>query len=69
MSQERYDCGCRGAGPMVSEFLRRMGPSENVTQHFKAARLEVLKGLRAILDEQIAGMAEAPKQGTKIPVE
>ena len=53
----------------MSDFLRRMGPSENVTQHFKAARLEVLKGLRAILDERIAGMAEPPKHGTKIPVE
>jgi hypothetical protein len=40
-----------------------------VTQHFKAARLEILKGLRAMLDEQIAGMSEAPKQGTKFTVE
>jgi len=58
-----------GAGPLVTEFVKKMGPSDEVSQHFKAARLEILKGLRAMLDEQIAGLAEPPKQGTKISVE
>ncbi|MFN0100551.1 MAG: hypothetical protein ACKV2U_00530 [Bryobacteraceae bacterium] len=69
MSQDKSDCGCRGAGPLLSDFLRRMGPTENVSQHFRAARIEVLKGLRAVLDEQIESMAAQPKQGTKIHVE
>lgn len=69
MSQEKCDCGCMGVGPLVTEFARKLGPSENVSQHFRAARLEILKGLRAMLDEQIAGMQEPPKQGTKISVE
>jgi len=33
------------------------------------APLEVLKGLRALLDEQIAARSEPPRQGTKISVE
>ena len=58
-----------GVGPMVTEFAKKLGPSEEVSQHFRAARLEILKGLRAMLDEQIAGMAEPPRQGTKFTVE
>ena len=69
MSQEKCNCGCMGVGPLVTEFAKKLGPSEEVSQHFRAARLEILKGLRAMLDEQIAGMQEPPKQGTKISVE
>ncbi len=69
MSQEKCNCGCMGVGPLVTEFAKKLGPSEEVSQHFRAARLEILKGLRAMLDEQIAGMQEPPKQGTKFSVE
>jgi len=68
-TQTPCDCGCRGAGPLLTAFLRRLGPSENVSQHFRAAHLEVLKGLRALLDEQIAARSEPSRQGTKITVE
>lgn len=69
MSEGKCNCGCMGAGPLVTEFIKKMGPSDEVSQHFKAARLEILKGLRAMLDEQIAGLQEPPRQGTKITVE
>ena len=67
--QTPCDCGCRGTGPLLTAFLRRLGPSEDVSQHFRTAQLEVLKGLRALLDEQIAARSEPPRHGTKIPVE
>jgi hypothetical protein len=54
---------------MITEVLRKLGPSETVSQHFRTAQLEVLKGLRAMLDEQINAQSEAPRQGTRIPVE
>lgn len=65
------DCGCMGAGPMLTHFLRTLGPSDTVSQHFKNAQLEVMKGLRAFLDEQIATRSAAanPSHGTKITVE
>ena len=67
------DCGCMGAGPMLTHFLRTLGPSEQVSQHFKNAQLEVMKGLRTFLDEQIASRgASAPApatHGTRITVE
>jgi len=68
-SGTKPDCCCLGAGPMLTEILRRLGPSESVSQHFRAAQLEVLKGLRTMLDEHIAARSEPPRQGTKIPVE
>lgn len=69
MSEKNCNCGCMGVGPIVTEFARKLGPSEEVSQHFRAARLEILKGLRAMLDEQINGMADPPKHGTKFSVE
>ena len=69
MSEKNCNCGCMGVGPIVTEFARKLGPSEGVSQHFRAARLEILKGLRAMLDEQIAGMADAPRHGTKFTVD
>lgn len=65
------DCGCMGAGPMVTEFLRKLGPSDAVASHFKNAHVEVMKGLRAFLDEQIAARSAAKpaSHGTRITVE
>jgi hypothetical protein len=60
-----------GVGPMLTEAVRHFAPSSEVTQHFRAAHLEVLKGLRAMLDQHIAAQTEARPhgQGTKIHVE
>jgi hypothetical protein len=60
-----------GVGPMLTEAVRHFAPSSEVTQHFRAAHLEVLKGLRAMLDQHIAAHTEARPhgQGTKIHVE
>lgn len=66
------DCGCMGAGPAISQFLRTLGPSDAVSQHFKNAHLEVMKGLRTFLDEQIqarTAAASSTSHGTRITVE
>lgn len=62
-------CGCQGAGPMLTDLLRRLGPSDAVRHHFSNAHVEVLKGIRAFLDEQIAAHTSRPEHGTRIPVE
>lgn len=64
-------CGCMGVGPLLTAAARHFGPSPAVTQHFRAAHLEVLKGLRAMLDEHIAAQTDTRThgQGTKIHVE
>lgn len=62
-------CGCQGVGPMLTELLTRLGPSDAVRQHFTNAHLEVLKGIRAFLDDQIQAQTRAPESGTRIPVD
>jgi len=62
-------CICRGAGPALSELLQRLGPPEAARAHFETARLEFLKGLRAVLDARIDRHTKARTRGQAIKVE
>jgi hypothetical protein len=62
-------CLCQGAGPLLSEVLRRIGPPETARRHFDAAAMEFLKGLRAVLDARIAERERGNTKGEKIQVE
>ena len=61
-------CYCIGAGPRLTALMGGMcqGPAFD---HFRAASVEVLLGLRAILDAQIDAMTKKTKKGTKVLVE
>jgi hypothetical protein len=65
----RQACLCQGAGPALTELLRRVGPPEGAREHFAAARLEFLKGLRAMLDTRIEQCAKGGRKGQKIAVD
>ena len=54
---------------MLSECLRRIGPPEEARRHFEAARVEFVKGLRAILDARIEHISKSKSKGEKIAVE
>lgn len=58
-------CLCEGAGPALSDLLRRLGPSEEVRRHFDAARIEVLKGLRALIDARLERLSKPGRRGGK----
>ncbi len=62
-------CLCQGAGPALSELLHRLGPPPEARRHFEAARLEFLKGLRAVLDARIEQVSKPRAKGEKISVE
>mgnify|MGYP001356556972 CR=1 FL=1 len=63
-------CACMGTGPMISELFNRIGPDETTRTHFRNARLEILKGLRHILDQRIADLsATRPSKGSKVVVD
>ncbi len=62
-------CLCQGAGPALSELLRRLGPPREARDHFEAARLEFLKGLRALLDARIEQCSKRAAKGEKIQVD
>jgi len=62
-------CLCQGVGPLLTEFLRRIGPPEQARRHFDSARVEFLKGLRALLDARIEKVSKQKTKGEKIPLE
>jgi len=51
------------------KFLQALEPSPEVREHFRTARIEVLKGLRQILDNRIGELSRAAESGRKINVE
>lgn len=66
----RAGCACGGAGPVMTDFLKRLGPDETVKQHFRSARIEFLKGLRAIIDQRIADLSRpAQPKGAKVTID
>ena len=62
-------CLCQGLGPALTELLRQLGPPTEARRHFDSARVEFLKGLRAILDARIQQVTAAKAKGAKIKVE
>lgn len=64
------ECLCGGMGAAVSQMMRMMGPTGQAAGHFRQARIEALKGLRAILDQRIDALSRGgASKGTKVTVE
>lgn len=61
-------CYCAGAGPRITALTSAMfeGP---VFDHFRTAGVEVLLGLRAILDAEIHALTRKSRKGTRVTVE
>ncbi len=56
-------------GPAMRELLDRITPPEEARRHFQAARVEMLKGLRSLIDARIAHFSKGSRKGEKIEVE
>jgi hypothetical protein len=59
---------CSVAGPQIEAMLGHLWPEET-HKHFRAARVEVLKGIRSLLDARIERLSKQTPTGTKITVE
>lgn len=67
--QGEQTCFCMGAGPELFAMFKKLGPDE-ARHHFRNARIEVLKGMKALIDKRIDELAvETEKKGTKVTVE
>jgi len=53
----------------LKQVLRSLEPSPKVTAHFRNARIEVLKGVRQVIDNRIEHLSKPAQQGRKIVVE
>jgi len=51
------------------EMIRRFGPPAEARKHFDMARVEILKGIRAIVDARIEQVSKRDRKGQKIQVE
>ena len=60
---------CCEVNDAIGRLLRRLGPSENVAEHFRQSRIEFLKGIRAVLDERIEHTSRSQRKGTRVNVE
>ena len=73
MSEEKQtnqtNCMCGGNGPKLTALVELLLPSGEAGNHFRQAQLELLKGLRAVLDQRIESMSRPGSQGTKLNVE
>ncbi len=66
---ESKQCACMGVGPELTKLVTKLGPGEAATAHFRAARMEFLKGIRAMIDREIESIAKQEPKGAKVTVE
>lgn len=59
---------CTVAGPQIEAMIDHCWP-EPTKEHFRTARLEVLKGIRSLLDARIDRLSQHAQKGTKVSVE
>ena len=62
------ECLCMGFGPELAQMLRSWG-ANGAKGHFRMARVEMLRGLRALIDHRIETLSKRPGRGTAIEVE
>ena len=63
-------CLCGGFGPSLSKMVQAMAPSGAAGEHFRRARIEMLKGIREVVNRRIEELSKgAETQGTKVTVE
>jgi hypothetical protein len=59
---------CTIAAPQIAALIDHCWP-EDTQEHFRKARVEVLKGIRSLLDARIEHLSQHSSKGTKVTVE
>ncbi len=66
--QVNGQCFCCGAGPQLTAMAKTVLPQDAI-EHFKAAHVEFLKGIRHLIDARIQKMTAPKTHGSSIPVD
>ena len=53
----------------ICDLLRTLAPSEEAIRHFRTARVEVLKGVRAVIDSRIERLSAERLKGTPVTID
>ncbi|MBZ5610112.1 MAG: hypothetical protein LAP38_17765 [Acidobacteriia bacterium] len=59
---------CTVVAPQLDAIMDHIWP-EDTREHFRNARIEVLKGMRSLLDARIERLSQSEPKGTKVAVE
>lgn len=59
---------CQVAAPQIEAFLDHVWPKDT-REHFRNARIEMLKGMRGMLDARIEHLSKQAPKGAKVTVE
>ena len=59
---------CSVAAPQIEAFMDHVWP-KNTREHFRNARIEMLKGMRSMLDARIDRLSKHDAKGTKVSVD
>ena len=62
-------CYCMGAGPTLSKLVAWFEPPGEAGEHFRQARIEMLRGIRALIDHRIETLSRTGTKGTRVTVE
>jgi hypothetical protein len=60
---------CERIGAGLASVVAALTPPEDVLAHFRAARVELLKGLRAAIDARIERLEQRHRTGTSVTIE
>jgi hypothetical protein len=66
-TQSAESCPCRELGEHIALLLGVRSPTAR--QHLRNARIEMLKALRAVIDDRIEHLSRARPKGTRIAVD
>lgn len=63
-------CLCMGLGPELTQLVGRLSGHDDVCQQVRAAWIEVLKAVQALIDAHLASLTrEQETKGTRVTVE
>jgi hypothetical protein len=68
-ASEHIDNICDALGKGVEALADAVTPPESACKHFREARIEVLRGIRAIIDHRIEHLSRGQSRGTRVVVE
>lgn len=60
---------CEAFGAELDRLFASLAPAEEARAHFHNAIIEMMKGVRAVLDDRIRRASDPSAKGTSIPIE
>lgn len=69
-TRKQPDCFCETIRRGIEEAIEMLVPPESARNHFREARLEILRGVREVIDHRIERVSRTKSTGgTRIVVE